>query len=68
MNIRYDSRSIVKAVAVFFAWFVGLLVARAETSEIEDSFAEGDLTGVFDFRTHRYDNGTDPYGWYEEDL
>ncbi len=35
----------------------------------EEEYAkEGDLTGVYNFRTCKFDNGTDPYGWYEEDL
>lgn len=24
--------------------------------------------GVYNFRTGKMDNGTDPYGWYEEDM
>lgn len=46
---------------------VGLAVS-ADTSGDEDDVSEGDLTGVYNFRTRKYDNGTDPYGWYEEDL
>ncbi len=47
---------------------VGLLAACADTSEKDDDTTEGDLTGVYNFRTRKFDNGTDPYGWYEEDL
>ena len=28
----------------------------------------GDLPGLYNYRTGKFDNGTDPYGWYEEDL
>ena len=28
---------------------------------------ESDLTGEYNYRTGRLDNGTDPYGWYERD-
>ena len=28
----------------------------------------GDLTGDYNFLTRKFDNGTDPYGWYEDDL
>lgn len=54
-------------LAGFAGALVGLLAASADTSEVEDT-REGDLTGVYNFRTRNYDNGTDPYGWYEEDL
>lgn len=54
-------------LAGFAGALVGLLAAGADTSEDDDTH-EGDLTGVYNFRTHKYDNGTDPYGWYEEDL
>jgi len=29
---------------------------------------DGDLIGDYNFRTRKFDDGTDPYGWYEEDL
>ena len=44
------------------------LVATADTPDREDNPEEGDLTGDYNFRTRKFDNGTDPYGWYEEDL
>jgi hypothetical protein len=52
----------------FVGAFVGLLATNANTTEIEDDDTDGDLTGDYNFRTRKYDNGTDPYGWYEEDL
>lgn len=55
-------------LAGFAGALVGLLAAGAGTSDQEDDTPEGDLTGVYNFRTRKYDNGTDPYGWYEEDL
>ncbi len=44
------------------------LFATADTPDREDNSQEGDLTGDYNFRTRKFDNGTDPYGWYEEDL
>jgi hypothetical protein len=43
----------------------GILASAAKIPESEDN---GYLTGVYNFRTRKYDDGTDPYGWYEEDL
>lgn len=54
-------------LAGFAGALVGLLAASADSSEEEDT-REGGLTGVYNFRTRKYDNGTDPHGWYEEDL
>ncbi len=48
--------------------FVGFLASSADTSKEQDNAEEGDLTGAYNFRTRKFDNGTDPYGWYEEDL
>lgn len=55
-------------LASFSGILVGLLAASSDTSEDQDEATEGDLTGAYNFRTRKYDNGTDPYGWYEEDL
>jgi len=55
-------------LGALIASLVGVLAAGAETSEKNGDTTEGDLTGVYNFRTHKFDNGTDPYGWYEEDL
>ena len=54
-------------LAGFAGALVGLLATSGGTSD-EDDATEGDLTGAYNFRTQKYDNGTDPYGWYEEDL
>jgi hypothetical protein len=68
MNIRNSSLSIVNAVAIFFGWFVGLLVS-AESETIDRPQSDGsDLFGEHNFRTGRADSGVDPYGWYEEDM
>ncbi len=53
----------------FVGALVGLLATNADTSEREDDDdTNGNLTGDYNFRTRKYDNGTDPYGWYEDDL
>ena len=47
---------------------IGLLAEAAITSEDDADSEGGDLTGDYNFRTRKFDNGTDPYGWYEDDL
>jgi hypothetical protein len=44
---------------------IGFFASAAQIPEAEE---DGKLTGVFNFRTRKFDDGTDPYGWYEEDL
>ncbi len=60
--------TLVRTLSVVATGFIGLLAASAETSSENDNAEEGDLTGAYNFRTRKFDNGTDPYGWYEEDL
>jgi hypothetical protein len=55
------------AFTKLIASLTGLLAASAQTSSASDE-KESDITGVYNFRTRKFDNGTDPYGWYEEDL
>jgi hypothetical protein len=67
-NLLLAVKIIVGAMSKLVMGFVGLLAASTVTSEDEDSIDDGDLTGAYNFRTRKFDNGTDPYGWYEEDL
>ncbi len=60
--------ALVRTLSVVVTGFIDLLAASAETSSEKDNAEEGDLTGAYNFRTRKFDNGTDPYGWYEEDL
>ena len=44
--------------------------ASEENQEEQDSqlMQDADLIGEYNFRTNRLDAGTDPNGWYEEDM
>jgi hypothetical protein len=67
-GLLFAVKVIIRATAKLIIGFVGLLAASTVTSEDDDNSEEGDLTGDYNFRTRKFDNGTDPYGWYEEDL
>ncbi len=58
----------IVAMSKLLIGFVGFLASSADTSEEEENIEEDYLIGVYNFRTRKFDNGTDPYGWYEEDL
>jgi hypothetical protein len=60
-------KAIIGVTSKLVAGLIGLLAAAVVTSKEDDS-EDGDLTGNYNFRTRKFDNGTDPYGWYEDDL
>ncbi len=53
---------------VLLVMFKNVLSASAVITRNDNNTEEGDLTGLYNFHTRKFDNGTDPYGWYEEDL
>ena len=67
-GILTGAKAIIRATSLFFMGFIGLLADGATASEDDANSEEGDLTGDYNFRTRKFDNGTDPYGWYEDDL
>ncbi|MCU7944494.1 MAG: hypothetical protein KZQ87_17640 [Candidatus Thiodiazotropha sp. (ex Cardiolucina cf. quadrata)] len=67
-GLSFAVKAIITTMSKIAVGFIGVLSSSADTSKEEDDSEEGDLTGVYNYRTRKYDNGTDPYGWYEEDL
>jgi hypothetical protein len=69
MKFISKSLRLCRAVAVLFFSAMGYLLGAKEESE-EDTLSENGsgLWGEHNFRTGRLDAGTDPDGWYEEDL
>ena len=55
-------RQILRAVA-------DSLVTGTESSSLDRPLSDGsELIGDYNFRTGKLDCGTDPNGWYEDDL
>ncbi len=67
-GILTGAKAIIRATSLFVMGFISLLADGATASEDDANSEEGDLTGDYNFRTRKFDNGTDPYGWYEDDL
>ncbi len=67
-GLLFAVKATIAVMSKLVLGFVGFLASSADTSEEQDNAEEGDLTGAYNFRTRKFDNGTDPYGWYEEDL
>lgn len=59
----------VKAGGTLLGIILGVLAstAKSETSNRPQG-AGSDLFGEHNFRTGKADSGTDPDGWYEEDM
>ena len=71
MRSAHPIRRVVKfalALGVASVGFAITFLASAAGYRERDAEDDGDVAGVYNFRTHKFDNGTDPYGWYEEDL
>ena len=54
-------------IASVLSSVVRFLVAAADTSENNDNGPDSLSRGVLNYRTGKLDDGTDPYGWYEND-
>ena len=67
-GILTGAKAIIRAMGLFVMGFIGLLAEAANTSDDDADSEDGNLIGDYNFRTKKFDNGTDPYGWYEDDL
>ena len=61
-------KAIIRTTSLFVVGCISLLAEGSITSEDDENSEEGNLIGDYNFRTQKFDNGTDPYGWYEEDM
>ncbi len=56
---------VASALGAFVASVVTLLAASAKTSDATEATANAARGGIFNHRTGKFDDGTDPAGWYE---
>lgn len=67
MDTRKQLWKLVRTAIILIGNIIGTLAAACETSKRAQH--EGtDMIGEYNFRTNTIDAGTDPYGWYEEDM
>ena len=70
-NILYRSFRLLRALFVLIASIlssvVGFLASAANTSQESDQHFVNLRGGVLNYRTGKLDDGTDPFGWYEDD-
>ena len=62
-------RALFALLAFVLVGMVRLLAGSLNnaSTEAEDEPFENLRHGVFNYRTGKLDDGTDPYGWYEDD-
>lgn len=68
MNTATRIVHILRASAALVITAVGVLFSTDDESEDRPLGDGSDRFGDHNFRTGRMDSGTDPDGWYEEDL
>ncbi len=69
MNTITRIAHMLKAGAALFVTAVGILFIADDDESEDHPIGDGsDRFGEHNFRTGRMDSGTDPDGWYEEDL
>jgi hypothetical protein len=60
-------RSVVGLAVALVAGFLALAAQGEDSTDDEDLPDGGFRGGVLNYRTGKLDDGTDPYGWYEDD-
>lgn len=69
MKITTSVLSLFKACAAFLITAVGILFSANDDESEDRPLGNGsDRFGEHNFRTGNMDSGSDPDGWYEEDL
>ncbi len=58
---------IARSLGTFVASLVALLAASTKISDATEATANAMRGGILNHRTGKFDDGTDPAGWYEKD-
>ncbi len=59
--------TVVQLALKFIAGAIGLLASSARTTPANDELNNSFRGGVMNHRTGKFDDGSDPAGWYERD-
>jgi len=60
-------KGIAKALGAFATALIGLLASSTKTSDANEASENAARGGVLNYRTGKFDDGTDAAGWYEKD-
>ncbi len=67
MRLLLAAWTLVMTSARFMAGLVGLLAESTKVPDTNDATNHAVRGGILNYRTGKLDDGTDPYGWYEND-
>lgn len=59
--------SITRLAFEVIKWLIGLFAVSAQTKPADDELNNSFRGGVMNHRTGKFDDGSDPAGWYERD-
>jgi hypothetical protein len=66
-NLTVTLLMVVKGAVGFFAGAIGLLANSAQTTPADDELSSSIRGGLLNYRTGKFDDGTDPAGIYKPD-
>ena len=69
MEFGHKTRSIFNAFGEILKRVANGVATEIESSPLERRLSDGcELMGEYNFRTGKLDRGSDPIGWYEDDV
>jgi hypothetical protein len=68
LRVLHKILGVVSSAFVLVVGFLALAAQGEDSTDDEDLPDGGFSGGVLNYRTGRLDDGTDPYGWYEDDC
>jgi hypothetical protein len=66
-TLLVNLRSGIHLLLRFLAGVVEILASSAQTTPTDDELSNSIRGGVMNHRTGKFDDGSDPAGWYERD-
>jgi len=66
-NLSAHLFSLTRIILSFFAWIVELLAGVGPSTSDDDVLGSSIRGGDLNLRTGKFDDGTDPAGWYGRD-
>ncbi len=69
MEFGHITRSLINAFGHILKPVADSVATEIESSPLERRLSDGsELMGEYNFRTSKMDCGSDPIGWYEDDV
>ena len=69
MEIGHITRPLINVFGHILKRVANSVAAETESSPLERRLSDGsELMGEYNFRTGKMDCGSDPIGWYEDDV